>query len=71
MEAGWLERSLRDAREEAGRLPEWARQVISARDAYYGPRGCDTHRDPTADVREARLNEAPQIEQRASDPEHG
>jgi hypothetical protein len=37
-EVGWLKQSLLDAREETKRLPEWVKQVINAREAYYGPR---------------------------------
>jgi hypothetical protein len=37
-DVGWLKQSLLEAREETRRLPEWVRQLISAREAYYGPR---------------------------------
>jgi hypothetical protein len=37
METGWLKQSLREATEAAKQIPEWARQVLDAQEAYYGP----------------------------------
>ena len=37
-EVGCLKQSLLEAREETRRLPEWVKQLITAREAYYGPR---------------------------------
>jgi hypothetical protein len=44
-EVGWLKQSLLDAREETKRLPEWVRQVMNAREEYYGPRNSRGDRD--------------------------
>jgi hypothetical protein len=58
MEAGWLEQSLREAAEEAKRIPEWARQVLDAHEAYYGPQRSRLHRDHVANAEPSRPSEA-------------
>ena len=45
MEAGWLKQSLREASEAAKQIPEWARQVLDAREASYGPQASRLRRE--------------------------
>ena len=45
MEAGWLKQSLREASEAAKQIPEWARQVLDAHEASYGPQASRLRRE--------------------------
>ena len=49
MEAGWLKQSLREASEAAKQIPEWARQVLDAREASYGPQASRLRRERTVE----------------------
>jgi len=48
MEAGWLKQSLREASEAAKQIPEWAREVLDAHEASYGPQASRLRRERAA-----------------------
>jgi hypothetical protein len=43
-DVGWLKQSLLEARRETEGVPEWAREMLRAWDAHYGPGTTSTGR---------------------------
>jgi len=43
-EVGWLKQSLLEARRETEGVPEWAREMLRAWNAHYGPGSSSTTR---------------------------
>jgi len=43
-EAGWLRQSLLEARRETEGIPEWAKEMLRAWNAHYGPGSTSTAR---------------------------
>jgi hypothetical protein len=58
MEAGWLKQSLREAAEGTKRIPEWARQMLDAHEAYYGPQSSRLNREQAARTQQPRESDA-------------
>jgi hypothetical protein len=58
-DVGWLKQSLAEAKQEAERIPVWAKQILDAREAYHGPNRVETVPDqPVAPKAESTVQES-------------